>query len=85
MSFCPGCGHKQVCPCIACVAGRKKTSFLKSSRQFKDYEREVTKPWVWMKRGELIKCGLCGFTQAASWWEGLEVLIYEDRKRKTIQ
>lgn len=30
------------------------------------------KPWVWVD-GEAIKCGKCGLTKAAEWWQDQEV------------
>lgn len=54
---CPNCGHKQVCPCDAC-------------KQKASEEDKQIKPWEWVG-GIGIRCGNCGFEEAADWWEGL--------------
>lgn len=54
---CPNCGHKQICPCDACVQRRTEG------------DKEI-KPWRWVN-GIGIRCGQCGFEQGADWWEHL--------------
>ena len=40
------------------------------------------KSWKYMKKGELIKCLKCGFTETSDWWFDLDLKIYNQIKWK---
>lgn len=40
------------------------------------------KNWKYMKKGELIKCLKCGFTETSDWWFDLDLKIHNQIKWK---
>lgn len=60
---CPNCGLKQICPCSTCADQRDKFQ-----------EDAGIKPWKWVYSLG-IRCGGCGFEQAAGWWENLSASV----------
>ncbi len=65
MSYCPNCGHRQICDCKHCT---KRRGLIRRFFQWLG----IIKPWRW-EGGEDLACGGCGLTANAAWWQELEV------------